>query len=195
LIVVTEADKRAEQRKLVWGGCQTVLGCGGVIALVALAYVALGLLPKPATPGPNVVVFLDYSVVRTSIIWCGLVGGVLFFVALAAAKSTRGIVIVCALFIAVAGIAGWALYSRVAAIAFHDNAIELRYFWPRPAVRLSSQDILSAQYERQVRLSDDSLHEYVLQLRTRRGDHVSFGDPSLEDMQRTLRRIQDMQRR
>src|SRR5438552_19028946 len=142
---VTDAtDRLAEQRRQVWSAGQTVLGWGGLIALVALAYVAIGFVPGPVAAGRDVIVFLDYKVVQTGLVWCGLVGGVLFFVALAATKTTRGIVVVCALFATVVGIGAGEMYSRFAAIAFGQNWVELRYLWPRPPVRLDLQEIVSA---------------------------------------------------
>jgi hypothetical protein len=186
---------RAEQRKKVWSGCQTVLGCGGIIALGAFSYFAVGYLLRPVESGPDVIVFLNYKSAQNSLLWCGLVGGVFFFLLLAATKSTRGIVIVCTLFIAAAGIAVWGQYSSVAAIEFHDNSVELRYIWPKPAVRLEAHEITSVEYEQSVHLSDESLLEYALHLRTVRRHYVSFGDKSLDDMQRTIRRIQEMRGR
>ena len=165
------------------------------MALGAVASFAVGFLPRPVASGGDVIHFVDYKIVRDSLLWCVLVGGIFLFVSLATTKTTRGIVVVCALFMAAAGFSAWEQYSRFAAVAFPDNSVELRYFWPRPSVRLNPQEIISADFERSVHLADEALLEYALHLRTPRRHYVSFGDTSLGDVQRALRRIQEMRGR
>jgi hypothetical protein len=189
-------SRRDEQRRQIWSGCQSVLGCGGVIAIGTLVYFAVGLpLVAAARPGQDVIVFLYPKTAQNGIFFCGLVGSLSFYLLLAAAKTTRGAVIVCAFFLAAAVLGGYWLYSRVAAMAFHESSVELRFVWPRPALRLNPEEIISADYEESVSPSDDAMFDYTLHLRTRRGHYESFVDGSLEDMQRTRRRIEEMQAR
>jgi len=194
--VTATGDKREEQRAQIWSGCQTVLGCGGVIALCALIYFAVGWpLAAAARPGPDVIVFLYAKEAQNAVFWCVLVGGIVFFLLTAAAKTSRGLVIVCVSFLTALGLGGYGMYSRVAAITFHEGSVELRFVWPRPAVRLSPEEVVSVEYEESVSASEGVLLEYTLHLHTQRGNYVSFADANQEDMRETQRRIEEMQGR
>src|SRR5262245_58626339 len=106
-MVMQSAEKRAEQRAQVWSGCQSVLGCGGMIAIFGLIYWVVGWpLTAAARPGQDVIVFLYVKNAQNGVFWCLLMGGLFFFLLMAAAKTTRGLVIVAALFLTAAGLGG-----------------------------------------------------------------------------------------
>jgi hypothetical protein len=196
MMVQTPRERAAEQRKLVWGGCQSVLGCGGLIALVAAGYGAVGLPLRSLTPGPDVIVFIDARLVQNELFGGALFGGVFFFLALARTKSWWGVVVVGAIFITAAVFVAWGLYSRVAAIAFQDDAVELRYVWPRPAARLEPHEIISVDWEQDMGSARDASElEYTLHLRTHSRHHMSFGDANFEAVRRTQQRIKALQGR
>ena len=192
---MTDTTKSEEQRAQVWSAVQTLLGWAGLIALCAGGYYVVGLLPGSVPPGPEEITFIEHKIANDSLFWMALVGVIFFFLFLGTVKTTLGLVLVCAVFLAGGGSVVWNLYSRVAAIAFPSNSVELRYVWPKPAERLSPREIISANYEESVRLSDDYLLEYALHLRTQRGDYVSFNNPSLDHMQQALQRIKEIQGR
>jgi hypothetical protein len=186
---------RAEQRKNLWDAAQFVLGWAAIIAICTLVYWALGRVHRPAAPaGPDVIVFANHRDIQNGLFWYALVGGITFVLMLAAVKTTRGAMLVCAAYGSVAAGIAWNLYTQIDAVAFQERTVELRYLWPRPPARLAARDIVSADYEDRVHGGDDALLEYVLHLRTSAGDHVSFGDTSLTDVQVTIRRIKQMQR-
>lgn len=192
----TPQERAAEQRKLVWSGCQSVLGCGGLIALLALAYAAVGLLPRSVGSGPDVIVFINYRVVQNELFFWVLFGSVFFFGALGTTKTTKGMVIVCAIFLAAAAFVAWQLYSRVAALAFQDRAVELRYIWPRPSTRLEPREITSVDYEVGFGWTNDvGLPEYTLHLHTQNRHYEAFSDTDLNAMQQTQQRIKALQER
>src|SRR5438445_13873246 len=65
-------NSREEQRRQIWSGCQTVLGCGGVIAIATIVYSAVGLpLVAAARPGQDVIVFLYPKTAQNAVFWCG----------------------------------------------------------------------------------------------------------------------------
>src|SRR5437868_2134784 len=90
--------KQAEQRKLVWNAVQSLLGCGGLIALVAVAYWALGRLPASVAAGPDVIRFIDMDGTTHWLFWGVVVSVFLLFVALGFVKSTLGAVVVCVVY-------------------------------------------------------------------------------------------------
>lgn len=191
---LTPRERAAEQRKQVWNSCQSVLGCGGLIALIALCYFVVGLLPKSVHPGQDVIVFIDARLVRNEIFWCALFGLTFLFGALARVKSTKGAVAVCAVFIVGAGVGIGSLYGQVAAIAFQNGAIELRYVWPRPPTRLNPKDIVSVDWEQGTRLLNDvGIPQYKLHIRTKNRHYASYFDTNFGDIQNAQKRIQLLQ--
>lgn len=190
------ADKQAQQRKQVWSAVQSLLGCGGLIALIAFVYWLLGRLPSSVASGPNVIVFIERGLTNNWLFWALLVGTIAFFVLLGVVKTTWGAVLVCAIFAGAAGVTVWSLYGRVAAIAFVGDGLELRYVWPRPASTLGAKEIISATSEESVRTGDDlNLMEYSLHLRTQRGDYASFSTSNSNEVTRAVRGIEAMRKR
>jgi hypothetical protein len=184
-----------QQRKDISSGCQTVFGCTGIVVLFSLAYYATGFLPRSVRPGPDVVVFVNYRTMQPAIFTLLLFGGLFFFLLLCSVKTSFGVFAVCAAFAGITCAGLWSLYARVAAIAFDRTSVELRYVWPRPAVRLIASDITSADFDERPSSSEDSALEYVLVVHTSTHDYRSFADTSLGDMQLALRRIEALKRR
>src|SRR5689334_14904097 len=127
-------DRAAEQRRQVWGACQSILGFGGLIGLIALGYFVVGLLPKSVDPGPDGILFMDARLAHFGVFWCVLFGGAFFLAALARTVTTEGFVFVCLLVLFGAAALIWDVYGHVAAVAFTGRAVELRFIWPRSAV-------------------------------------------------------------
>jgi hypothetical protein len=190
-------ERQAQRRKDLRDGCQFVLGCGGIIAIVAIVYWVIGFLPKShPMRGADVVVFIDYKIVQNEIFWFGLFGSVMFFAALGTTKTTKGLVVTCAIFSGIALLVFWSMYSPVTAITFGRESVELHYLWPRSSLRIDARDIVSVDYDEGTRLENDmGIAEYTLQLRTRMTRYHSFGDTLLDDMLRTQQRIEKMQGR
>ena len=181
-----------EQRRQVWSGCQSILGCAGLIALFALFWFVIGRVFRSVAAAPNVIVFFDQRGAQNGIVSLALFGGVFFLGMLAAVKTTKGIVIVCAVFVAALALSAWSLYGYVAAIEFRDREVLLHYVWPRPSVSLQRSEIASVDWDDSVHAGDDAAFEYTLYLHTSRGDYSTFADTNLSDVQNAQRRIEAM---
>ena len=172
-----------EQRKQVWSGCQSILGCGGLIAFFALVYFVAGFALRHST-SKDAIVFMDAKLVQNAIFAGGLFAAAALFIALAAMK-TRGLVITL---VAIIAIAYLGLYRPFAAIKVSGDTIALQYVWPRPATVLHRSDITSVTWRMTTRLSND-LGEtvYVLELHSRGGTYQSFDDANFGDIQEVER--------
>ena len=185
-------EARAAQRKQIWSGCQTVLGCGGLVALVALAYGGIGLVFRSVPRSPNVIVFLNHAELKNNIFWFALFGGVFVVGLLLGARSTLALVAICSIAGVMTLLATRHLYTAVAAIGFPGKVVELHYVWPRGSTRLRPEEIVATDFEQRVHGGDDALHEYRLFIRTRSREYVSFADTNLDDVTSAQKRIRSL---
>jgi hypothetical protein len=191
-----DPDKQAEQRKQVAGAAQSLLGCGGLIALVAGLYWVLGWLPKSVTAGPGVYVFVQQGDTNNWLFWTALVGTISFFVLLGIVKSAPGVFGVVAAFAALVGVVLFTLYGQVAAVAFVGKQVEMRYVWPRPAESLDPREIASVKIEETTDSGPQfGIQNYHLLLQTTRGGYKTFSNTDEPAAREVVRRIDAMRRR
>ncbi|HKO02505.1 MAG TPA: hypothetical protein VJ032_12460 [Thermoanaerobaculia bacterium] len=95
--------------------------------LLVLSYYIVGRLPRSVAPGDGVVVFMYGRMIQDGVFAYLIFGSVIFFVSLRWVKSAFGFILLCAGAFALTGALTWILYSKVAAIAFDRDSVELRY--------------------------------------------------------------------
>lgn len=174
-----------EQKKHLRSAGQSLLGCAGLIAVIAVIYFLAGFTLRHSTSS-DAIVFIDRRLVQNAIFGGGAFAIALLFIALATMK-TRGLVITL---IVVAAIVYFGLYRPFAGIAFRGDTVELQHVWPWPATILRRSDIVSADWRMSTRLANDTGEAtYVLVLRTKDRTYQAFADANFEDVRSALQRL------
>jgi hypothetical protein len=186
-------DKEQEQRRQVWSAAQTLLGWAGMIALLAGGYHLAGRLPESVQDGPGVIVFMDRKIVQNALFWAALFLPVIVLMLIAFMTTVVRSILSVVVLVGLIGAVGWAVYGRVAAMAFVGNEVELRYVWPRSAERMPAGEIVSMRYEDGLRTAMVAVPEYTLYLSTRQGEYQPYADTSFEEVQGAMGRIRGMQ--
>jgi hypothetical protein len=173
------AERLAEQTKQVKDGCYFVVGWAVIIAIGAVAYFGLEtfLLWSVPAASDQVIVFIPFAVVANEMFYGLLFGAAIAVFGLAMlgekfpARLAAGLVIL----VVMAGVwTEW--WGHFAALRFEKDAVVLHYIWPRASQRIERAEILSTDSIWSSRGGGPmSIDTYSLQLKTAKGDYLSFG--------------------
>jgi hypothetical protein len=175
---MSDSDEvRREQRATVWRGCQSVLGCAGVIALGALVLDGPPRLLRVLSEVPNgaTLTFVYFPRLSKEVLWFTAFSFLIFLALLGTIRRAWALALLAPLVLAVlGGTAYYEWYRPFTALSVRRDDVVLHFLWPRPAIRIARASIRSTEVLETTSGGDDPQPLYCLALTTADGRYVSM---------------------